>query len=263
MVGPILVFDSGIGGLSVFDHIHSQLPQHDIYYLFDNARLPYGDLNEQELIHGCVELIVRQVKAIRASIVVVACNSASTLVLPELRKQLDIPVVGVVPAIKPAALISVTRHIGLLATPGTVTRQYTQDLIDSFASDCKVTLVGTSDLVLIAEAKAQRKTVDINQIEKILAPIKATDIDTLVLGCTHFPLLQQEIDQVLQQKVMLLDSGDAVAARVLSFIEANEEQFITKKGNLQAGFTKDIDLGLEMTLADYGFTQLQRITVAN
>ncbi|MCL1067790.1 glutamate racemase [Shewanella olleyana] len=263
MVGPILIFDSGIGGLSVFEPIHSQLPHHDIYYLFDNARLPYGDLNEQELIRGCVELIIKQVRQINASIVVVACNSASTLVLPELRKQLTIPIVGVVPAIKPAAQISKTRHIGLLATPGTVARQYTQDLISSFAGGCNVTLVGSSELVLIAEAKAKRQTVDHAKIADILTPINSTDLDTLVLGCTHFPLLRQEIDEALTHKVVLLDSGDAIAARVMSFIDTNENDSTDIQGTLKAGYTKEIDAGLKETLADYGFTQLEYIAVAN
>ncbi|GIU52502.1 MULTISPECIES: glutamate racemase [Shewanella] len=259
MVGPILIFDSGIGGLSVFEHIHSRLPNHDIYYLFDNARLPYGDLEEQELIRGCVALIINQVEKIKASVVVVACNSASTLVLPELRNQLSIPVVGVVPAIKPAALISKTRHIGLLATPGTVTRQYTQDLIKSFAGGCEVTLIGSSELVLIAETKAKKQDINFGQIAEILSPINNSNIDTLVLGCTHFPLLQQEIKRALTHPVQLLDSGDAIATRVMSLIKDND----IAKGKLKAGFTKGVDEGLKMTLADYGFTQLECITAAN
>ena len=167
------------------------------------------------------------------------------------------------PAIKPAAQKSKTGHIGLLATPGTVARQYTQDLISSFAGGCKVTLVGSSELVLIAEAKAKRQTVNHAKIASILAPINNTNLDTLVLGCTHFPLLCQEIDEALTHKVMLLDSGDAIATRVMSFMDDKGNEATEVQGTLKAGYTKEIDLGLKETLADYGFTQFECIAVAN
>ncbi len=260
--GPILIFDSGIGGLSVFEHVHKKLSQHDIYYLFDNARLPYGDLSEQELIDGCVKLVVTQAKQLNASIVVVACNSASTLVLPELRKQLSIPVVGVVPAIKPAAQQTTSQHIALLATPGTVNRAYTQELITEFAGGCQVDLIGSSELVLIAEDKAGRKCVDIKKIEQILQPIRNSSIDTVVLGCTHFPFLRQEIAQVLGAKILLLDSGSAIATRVL-FLIGSQSKSQNCDVILKAGYTAEIGDGLKQTLTDYGFTQLECLSIAS
>ncbi|WP_144211903.1 glutamate racemase [Shewanella donghaensis] len=262
MSGPILIFDSGIGGLSVLEHIHSKIPAKDIFYLFDNARLPYGNLAEQDLIDGCVALITHQVKALNASVVVVACNTASTLVLPKLRENLSIPVVGVVPAIKPAAQLSMTKHIALLATPGTVERAYTKELISEFAGGCKVMLIGSSELVMIAEDKAERKHIDINKIKQIVAPINGTDIDTVILGCTHFPLLQQEIATCIEQPITLLDSGEAIAARVLSLVNienGSDRKRVSSKGLLEAGYTKDIDKGLEITLANYGFKRLLRL----
>ncbi|MGI2172381.1 glutamate racemase [Shewanella sp. MF05960] len=259
MSGPILVFDSGIGGLSVMNEIRKQLPQHDYCYLFDNARLPYGNLSEQELITGCVALIAHHAQRLNASIVVVACNTASTLVLPHLRRLLTIPVVGVVPAIKPAAMLSSKKHIGLLATPGTVKRDYTQTLIQQFAGDCKVDLFGTSDLVLLAEQYVARQKIDIDKLHNILEPIKASEIDVLVLGCTHFPMIAAEISDYLGKGVVLLDSGEAVAKRV-RFLLSKEHNGDKR---LQACYTKDINEGLKATLVDYGFSEFSLVTITD
>ncbi|QDE32875.1 MULTISPECIES: glutamate racemase [Shewanella] len=259
MSGPILVFDSGIGGLSVMNEIRKLLPQHDYCYLFDNARLPYGNLSEQELIVGCVALITFHARRLNASIVVVACNTASTLVLPELRKQLSIPIVGVVPAIKPAAMLSKKKHIGLLATPGTVKRDYTQALISQFAEGCKVELFGTSELVLLAEQHVAQIPIDLIVLKQLLLPIIESDIDVLVLGCTHFPIIAAEISQCLGSDVALLDSGEAVAKRV-RFLLSKEQQ-----GNkhLQACYTKGISEGLKGTLVDYGFGDFSLVTITD
>ena len=259
MSGPILVFDSGIGGLSVLNEIRKQLPQHDYCYLFDNARLPYGNLSEQELITGCVALITHHAQRLNASIVVVACNTASPLVLPLLRQQLTIPVVGVVPAIKPAAMLSKKKHIGLLATPGTVKRDYTQALINQFAGNCKVELFGTSDLVLLAELYVAQQPIDIDKLNHILAPIAASNIDVLVLGCTHFPMIAAEISHYLGDGVTLLDSGEAIAKRV-RFLLSKEHN-----GNkqLQACYTKQISQGLKATLVDYGFSDFSLVTITD
>lgn len=197
LTGTILVFDSGIGGLSVLSEIRQQLPQWHYHYLFDNARLPYGNLGEQELIDGCVHLISKQVEHIKADMVVVACNTASTLVLPALRRTLSIPVVGVVPAIKPAAALSTKKRIGLLATPGTVKRDYTQELIQQFAIDCHVELFGSAELVMMAEQYIADGQLDHQALAQVLAPISKADIDVLVLGCTHFPMIAAQITNVL------------------------------------------------------------------
>ena len=258
MSGPILVFDSGVGGLSILDEIRKVLPDEDYCYLFDNARLPYGELNEQELIDGCKSLIVAIVEKVNASLVVIACNTASTLVLPELRAVLAIPIVGVVPAIKPAALYSQAKHIGLLATPGTIKRDYTHSLIKQFASSCKVELFGSSELVLLAERKAAGKDILQEDISKLLHPIKASALDTLVLGCTHFPILKAEIQEYLGCEVLLLDSGKAVAARVSSLIEENVKPKATNK-EMIALYTKEIEEGLKKSLAEFGFSNSSKV----
>lgn len=265
---PILVFDSGIGGLSVLAEIRKLLPQSHYCYLFDNARLPYGELDEQVLITGCVSLIGELVARIDAAIVVVACNTASTVVLPALRAKLNIPVVGVVPAIKPAARISKSKRIGLLATPGTVKRHYTHELISQFADDCHVELFGCSELVWMAEQKVATGALDMRRLADLLAPVVAANLDVLVLGCTHFPMIRSELQQVLGADVTLLDSGEAIAKRVVSLLAQanrhNGNQNVAGKLAMRAYYTKaEISEGLATTLVGCGFSTIERITTSN
>ena len=266
MSQPILVFDSGIGGLSVLQEIQILLPEHNFIYLFDNARLPYGELEDQVLINGCVDIVTRLVKQVNASMVVIACNTASTLVLPKLRQKLTIPVVGVVPAIKPAALISKNKQIGLLATPGTIKRFYTKKLIDDFARDCQVELFGSSELVFIAESKWAGGKVDNEEIANVLSPIINSNIDVLVLGCTHFPMLKEELQHCLGDKVTLLDSGKAIAKRVSSLLDKNTAgnlsatNHLVSKGFVDGYYTSGkISQDLEHNLKVLGFRHLQHL----
>ncbi|QYJ79000.1 glutamate racemase [Shewanella acanthi] len=272
MSQPILVFDSGIGGLSVLAEIRKLLPQYNYCYLFDNARLPYGELEEQELISGCVALIQQLVAKTNAAIVVVACNTASTVVLPALRAALTIPVVGVVPAIKPAAKLSKSKRIGLLATPGTVRRHYTHELISQFADDCHVELFGCSELVMMAEQKIATGELDTTSLKRILAPVVEADLDVLVLGCTHFPMIRAELQQVLGEGVSLLDSGEAIAKRVVVLltqfegkqIEADDRKSDVAAPKIEGYYTASkISEGLEQTLVDCGFSSIEHYTTIN
>lgn len=218
----ILVFDSGVGGLSILHEIRQAMPWAETVYACDNAFFPYGT-KEQAALEERVEQVVLAAAGIcQPDITVVACNTASTAVLPRLRARLQEPVVGVVPAIKPAAEQSISRVIGLLATPGTVRRTYTQQLINDFAKDCKVILLGTSELVSLAEQKLRGAEVSQEQMHRIVAALfeepAAEMMDTLVLGCTHFPLLREELRRCLPSTVTLLDSGNAVARRVESLL---------------------------------------------
>ncbi|AQS40499.1 glutamate racemase [Shewanella psychrophila] len=286
MSKPILVFDSGIGGLTILDEIRQALPNENYLYLFDNARLPYGELGEQELISGCLSLITGFVQEESVSMVIIACNTASTLILPSLRAVLNIPVVGVVPAIKPAALLSRNKHIGLLATPGTIKRAYTHELIDQFASGCTVELYASSELVMLAEQKAAGNPITQHQLAQILRPIHQSELDTLVLGCTHFPILKREMQEYLGDKVLLLDSGKAVAARVLTlklriqqellqgvlskqddeYRDVNREELEQESKNTLYGtelayYTSErIGQGLKKTLAKFGFSKTFRVS---
>lgn len=267
MARTILVFDSGIGGLSVLKEIQEILPNERYCYLFDNARLPYGNLAPDVLIAGCVELVTKVAKAIQADIVVIACNTASTLVLPALRAQLSQPVVGVVPAIKPAAEQSKTKHIGLLATPGTVKRDYTHDLIQKFAQNCQVSLLGSSELVLLAEQKIAGLAIEQAKICEILAPFQKVDIDVVVLGCTHFPMIKAEISQCLGEEILLLDSGKAVAKRVKSLLATAESAIkvdndftLSKQENFPAFYTAaTVHPNLVTLLSEFGFVRVEHV----
>ena len=214
----ILVFDSGIGGLSVVQAIRERIPNSTIQYLADNERFPYGSLPAPELLTRVVYLIEASIRTTPCDIIVIACNTASTLVLETLRDQIRIPIVGVVPAIKPAAALSKTGHIGLLATPATIARDYTNKLIEQFAPSIHVHRIGSQTLVALAEQQDSTPKERETAIRKALAPWLDTPlldkIDTVVLACTHFPLLKVDIQNTLTPTIRLVDSGEAIARRV-------------------------------------------------
>jgi glutamate racemase len=218
----VLVFDSGVGGLSIFHEIRALLPAVNIIYACDNQHYPYGNKEESSLTQHIATVLTRLSELYLFDLIVLACNSASTIALPVLRSRLQQPVVGVVPAIKPAAQLSNSKVIGLLATEGTVARQYTRDLIRDFAPDCKVVLLGSQSLVDMAERKLRHKAVDRSELRSVLDQLfdqpAASSLDTVILGCTHFPLLRDELEAVSPRKVQWLDSGAAIARRVKELI---------------------------------------------
>jgi len=216
----LLIFDSGVGGLSVYQEIAKQFPQCMMFYSSDNEAFPYGIKDEYELIER-VDNVLHQLQAVtRADIIIIACNSASTIALPRLRQRLSQPIIGVVPAIKPAAALSESKHIGLLATPGTVNRSYTQQLIQEFANNCKVSRIGSNALVHLAEEKLRGASITTEQLLPIIEafqnkPTSAMPaIDTVILACTHFPLLKEELQIALPHIKHWVDSGEAIARRV-------------------------------------------------
>ena len=184
----ILIFDSGVGGLSIVEAIQQQHSLCSLSYACDNRAFPYGTKPETQLIER-VDKVLHQLQAqTQADILVIACNTASTLALPHIRERFTVPVVGVVPAIKPAAQLSKSNTIGLLATPATVNRDYTDALINEFASHCDVVPIGSCELVALAENKLRGEVVTQEQIHQVVSPfLEHTDMDTVVLACTHFP----------------------------------------------------------------------------
>ncbi|MGS2723836.1 glutamate racemase [Porticoccus sp. GXU_MW_L64] len=215
----ILVFDSGVGGLSILAELRRTLPQCQLVFACDNAAFPYGTKDEQTLSERVDRVLQVLIQRVDPDIVVVACNSASTLVLPRIRSHFKKPVVGVVPAIKPAAELSQSKCIGLLATPGTVKRPYTQQLIDDFASHCQVISVGSSELVTLAEEKLRGTAISAPPLQEILKPfLSAPKLDTVVLACTHFPLLREELSAAAGKSIHWIDSGEAIARRVCSLL---------------------------------------------
>lgn len=217
----ILVFDSGVGGLSVLAALRERLPGCDYVFACDNAAFPYGTKAEPELVERVAQVVGGLVRHETPELVVIACNSASTVALPRLRERLAQPVIGVVPAIKPAALSSATKVIGLLGTPGTVNRRYTHQLIAEFAPDCRVVSLGSTRLVEIAELALRGVAPDVTELAAIIAPLFADPaLDTLVLACTHFPLLAAELAAAAPRRVRWIDSGDAIARRAATLLPA-------------------------------------------
>jgi len=217
-MGHALIFDSGVGGLSVAAQIRKRLPQLQMSYAADDVFRPYGEKSEAQLKARLPGLLWELTETVTPDIVVIACNTASTTALTEIRAALTVPVIGVVPAIKPAAAVSRTKTIAVLGTPGTVQRRYVDELINDFASDCRVLLQGSVNLVDIAEKKLAGQPVDLDWIKTELAPMfsgrHGADIDAVVLACTHFPLLRDELKASVTQSVQWIDSGDAIARRV-------------------------------------------------
>ncbi len=244
----ILVFDSGVGGLSILEALRKELSNCEFVYASDNAAFPYGLKSQAHLIERVDAVLKKLIKQIEPDIIVVACNTASTVVLPSIRNHFKAPVVGVVPAIKPAVALSRTGVIGLLGTPGTVNRDYTQRLIDGFASDCEVVKVGSSRLVEIAEQALRGSSPNKSELIKILAPLFTADkLDTIVLACTHFPLIVQDLKNASPREVNWIDSGEAIARRVASLIALypNHQQLPNKTAaptfTSKAIFTKACD----------------------
>ena len=218
-VPRILVFDSGVGGLSVADCIHRQLPGIKLVYLADNAGFPYGGQPESVVIERSQTLIRMALAGFPCDVIVVACNTASTVVLPHLRAMTPIPVIGVVPAVKPAAAVSENRRIGVLATPATVRRPYLADLVDEFASDCTVERLGHPELVQWIEDLATGTPVPEQTLSLALQPFRDAAVDTVVLGCTHYPLIKDLLQRQLPGVKHWVDSGEAIARRAAWLFE--------------------------------------------
>ena len=262
----ILVIDSGVGGLSICQSILAQQPELQIIYFADSAYFPYGLLPEKELRARLTFIVGKMLALHQPKLVVLACNTVSTLVLPELRSLFDIPFVGVVPAIKPAAIMSKNKCIGLLATPATVLRPYTDQLIDDYAQDCEVIKVGSSELVIEAESLLNDHVVNKKVIDEILNPFrpneKTLSVDTVVLGCTHFPLLKRYLSESLPD-VLWVDSGEAVANRVThllaGFSKSGLDKFQFESEPHQLYFSKPIAHKSEFSngLQNLGFKSFQ------
>ena len=226
--GPrILVFDSGSGGLTVARAVREAMPGADLVYAADNAAFPYGDWPEARLVRRIVTVMRRLIEEVEPDCVVVACNTASTLALAVLREEFRLPFVGTVPAIKPAAQMTRTAVIGVLATPSTVAREYTHALIHTYAYHCKVLLHGAPHLAAMAEAKLRGEAVDVEAVAAEIAPVfrrrGGNRTDVVVLGCTHYPLLLDEITQAAPWPVSFVDPAPAIARRVVSLMGGRGE----------------------------------------
>ncbi len=213
----ILVFNSGLGGLTVFREIAAVRPHADFLYVADDAAFPYGAMQEPALTTRLVDLMGELITNHHPDLVVIACNTASTIVLPDLRKNFSLPFVGTVPAIKPACAGSASRRISVLGTEATIAREYTRALIRDYAGDCRVTLVGSKALAGYAEAELAGTPVSDEALYAEIAPCFRDDgarTDTVVLACTHYPLLIDRLQRLAPWPVAFLDPAAAIARRV-------------------------------------------------
>jgi len=214
---PILFFDSGVGGLSVLGPTRALLPNAPIIYAADSAGFPYGKRSDADLAVRVPELLERLVERFQPRLAVIACNTASTIALDHARAALDLPIVGTVPAIKPAAEISKSRVIGVLGTEATVRQPYVDDLAARFAADCTIVRHGSPELVELAEAKLAGHDIGVDAVKAAALPMftapNGERIDTVVLACTHFPLLAEELGAAFPN-VTYVDGGPGIARRI-------------------------------------------------
>ena len=259
----VLVFDSGVGGLSIVAEIRRLTPAVQLFFACDNAAFPYGTKSENFLLERVDHALKTLIRRVDPDIVVIACNTASTLILPRIRSHFAKPVVGVVPAVKPAAQLSRSKTIGLLATPGTATRDYTRQLIDEFAGHCQVIAVGSSELVHLAERKLRADNINPSRLQTIIEPLFANpSLDTIVLACTHFPLLRQELLAAAPRQVQWIDSGDAIARRVKSLLppSVSQAQPATSPPALFTAHDQTL-ADLAPALAQFGFADLEVVNL--
>jgi len=223
----VLTLDSGLGGLSVLREITHLMPALDCDYIADRAAFPYGDWEEEALVAHLVALVTGEVERRAPDAIVIACNTASTLILGPLRAALDIPIVGTVPAIKPAAKDTQSGLVSVLATPGTVKRDYTHELISDHAPDAQVTLVGAPNLAAMAEAMLAGDALDRDLLRAEIAPcFQTTDgqrTDVVVLGCTHYPFLRDLFEAEAPWPVHWLDPAAAIARRLQNVLADSGE----------------------------------------
>jgi glutamate racemase len=253
----ILVFDSGLGGLTVFREVAKVRPDARFVYVADDAFFPYSRHDEADLVARVLALMGELIAAHRPDLVVIACNTASTLVLPQLRARFAVPFVGTVPAIKPACAHSKSKRIAVLGTQATVGREYTHALIREFASGCDVILVGSPHLATFAERELAGTPVADAAIESEIAgcfvDTEARRTDTVVLACTHYPLLTERFVKVAPWPVSWLDPAPAIARRVADLMRERPVAATTQRPKIFFTSGRAPSLVLAAALAQYGF----------
>lgn len=260
---PILFFDSGVGGLSVLTPTRALLSHAPFVYAADSAGFPYGTKSEEEIAARVPALLGRLAERYRPRLIVIACNTASTIALTHVRAALDIPIVGTVPAIKPAAALSKTRVIGVLGTEATVRQPYVDNLAAQFAADCTVIRHGSAELVELAEAKLHGEAPDPARFRAVLDGLFGQPggerIDVIVNACTHFPLVEAELATAAPHPVAFVDGGPGIARRIAHLTDGQDWPETPPSGI--AVFTRldDAAQALAPALAHYGLDRLEAL----
>ena len=223
---PILLFDSGVGGLTVLAELRKLMPDAPVIYAADLAGLPYGSKTEAQVAARVAGLLGRMSERYRPRLACIACNTASTIALGMVREVLEIPIVGTVPAIKPAAAMTETGTIGLLGTEATIRQAYVDKLEAEFASDKLLLRHAAPGLVEAAESKLRGEPVDGETIRQAVEALKAmasgNRIDTVVLACTHFPLLRDELSEAFGPDVRFVDGAEGIARRICHLTQGQD-----------------------------------------
>jgi glutamate racemase len=257
---PLLFFDSGVGGLSVLGPTRALLPTAPIVYAADSAGFPYGKKSDAELATRVPALLGRLAERFDPRLVVIACNTASTIALDHARAALDLPIVGTVPAIKPAAEMSKSRVIGVLGTEATVRQAYVDDLAARFAADCTIVRHGSPQLVDLAEARLAGEDVTVEEVRSATQPLfdqpHGERIDTVVLACTHFPLLADELRAAFPG-VAYVDGAHGIARRIAYL--TREQPWPVERPPGIALFTSGAREPLLGSLAAFGLGEVQTL----
>src|SRR5262245_38207504 len=253
----ILVFDSGLGGLTVFREVIATRPDARLIYLADDAGFPYGDLIEERLVARVTDVLGKAIVEHKPDMVVVACNTASTLALAQLRSRFTVPFVGTVPAIKPACARSKSRRVAVLGTQATVGREYTRFLIREFAAGCDVHLVGSPRLAVYAEAELAGEAVGDDALKAETADCfidaDGRRTDTIVLACTHYPLLLARFRALAPWDVDWLDPAPAIARRVAELLRERPLHLAPSAPVIEFTSKRTPSPTLRRTLASFGF----------
>jgi glutamate racemase len=262
-VRPLLIFDSGVGGLSVLGAIRALMPTAPLDYAADSAGYPYGTKRPAEIEARVPALLGRLAERFDPELIVIACNTASTIALDAVRAALDLPVVGTVPAIKPAAELSKSRVIGVLGTEATVRQPYVDRLSARFAADCLVIRHGSAELVDAAEAKLRGEAIDPGACRQALDGLfdqpGGDRIDTIVLACTHFPLVEDELAAAARRPVRFVDGKEGIARRTAWLTRGLSWPSEAPEGiALFTGRGTDVE-AYRPGLAGYGLTRIERL----
>jgi glutamate racemase len=259
---PILVFDSGVGGLSVLGPIAERLPRARMVYVADNGGFPYGTKSEMEVATRVCALLGRLTERYRPRIIVIACNTASTIALAHVRAALAVPAVGTVPAIKPAAEATRSKVIGVLGTVATVRQPYVDRLAAEFAKDCVVLRHGSAELVEAAEAELRGRGAPLSVYADALAGLVdqpgGERMDTVVLACTHFPLVKERLAMATCQPICFVDGAEGIARRTAYLLDGatwgepapGRAVFTSQSGDVDA---------LRPALARFGLTEVEHL----